>query len=180
MATITTMIIKHESKFKNITTEIFQWAIFVILIYIIYSYISNGKFVFNKVIVYLVLGVIIFNFFSSKKIQDLFPDIGFKNSIGFLIILVPLIIYTCGKRESTFVKENKKYFSIVDVRIKSDSTNYRNIINKKVIGKLGNFMFLSDTSNSEISILNMEDVVFIKFKETGRNVSWFTLEPLLP
>lgn len=97
--------------------------------------------------------------FLSKLINE--PSVRFY--VVFFLILLPLFSFCYAKDQSIRIRDNISYKRIIDLQFSNNQTSTQ-IIGQKLIGTSSDKIFLSNMDNSEITILNMEDVRFIKYK----------------
>lgn len=100
--------------------------------------------------------------FLSKAVIN--PDIR-ASVINFLLIL-PIISFCFSKKQSIDIYNNKAYKSISAIQVRSDqsSTQAAKFLGLKYLGSATDKIFLANLDNTEITILNMDDISFITYK----------------
>lgn len=98
-----------------------------------------------------------------KRIINL--DIRFS-LLNFIIIL-PLVSYCYSMKESLDIYNNISYKTISNIKFKSEDNKSVNkiIIGQKYLGTSNDKLFLINLKNTEITIINNEDIVFVSYKK---------------
>ena len=146
-----------------------KWLIIIIPLYftnILLFAVFGGdiKYTILPFIISLPLAVFLTNRLTiSKTIIN--PDIRF-NIINFILIL-PLISFCFSKRQSLDIYKNHSYKIISAIQIKSvqNPDQRTRPLGLKYLGTATNKIFLANKDNSEITILNMDDIAFISYKQ---------------
>lgn len=89
--------------------------------------------------------------------------------MAILIFFIPIYSFTTGKLDAIKIWNNQEYFEVSDITFKEPSTVNENIVSSKLLGKLGGNIFVSDSSNSKITIVNLESVKLIQYKLVKQN-----------
>lgn len=103
------------------------------------------------------------SFATHESIIKKFPFFIVRLLISLLVFCVPIFSFSLGKLNSIAVWKNRSYFQVSTIKM-TDTSQVKELISTKLLGKLGNHIFLSDTLNSKIIFLNMDHVKSIEYK----------------
>jgi DNA-binding transcriptional regulator/RsmH inhibitor MraZ len=91
------------------------------------------------------------------------PGSGIRLLFAILLIVVPVFSFLRGKLNAIEIWSNEKYFTIKRLTFADESIT-NNFISKKLLGKLGSNLFLSDSLNTTIIILNTDRIQAIEYE----------------
>lgn len=118
--------------------------------------------------VFVISGITITIYAISKLMRNpefikLLPNFSLRFFVAVLLRFVPVYSFLIGKLNAIEIWENKKYYKVTDVTFK-DITNSSNYLKStKLLGKLGNYIFLADSLNTKISAINLEAIYRIEY-----------------
>lgn len=104
------------------------------------------------------------NFISYSVIIELFPHLRTRIAIAILLFFIPIFSFMTGKLNATLIWKNKKYHIVTNINFEDTLYNKKNLACNKLLGKLGHNLFLSDSLNSKIIILNLDKIQTIEYK----------------
>lgn len=118
-------------------------------------------------IVLILFGIV--KFIRHSAIIKKFPDFRLRFIFSILFFFIPIFSFTTGKLNAIEVWKNQKYFQITDIFFKEDSISNQHLTPTKFLGKLGTNLFVSDSLNSKITIINSETIKYINFTLVDKN-----------
>jgi hypothetical protein len=121
---------------------------------------------FECVIVTFVCTTMI-RFLKSSLVLSILPDIRIRILALFILLFIPIFTFIIGKIQSSDIFKNKNYYQVTYIEFKNPSRIDSSYISNKLIGKLGSHLFLSDTLNSQITVLDIQEIKAIKYKKVS-------------
>jgi len=108
--------------------------------------------------------------FFIKEVSKFLNASGVKNAyIRWLTIIVicflPPLSFSIGKLESLDIYKNRNYYKVSSVDYITTNGGKLEEVDLKLIGKLGSYIFLTDSSNSKITTINLAFVKKIEYKK---------------
>lgn len=138
------------------------WTILVLFICLIF-YKPQREWVYAILSITLIISGVV-KFIRHPKIITFLPNFGLRLFFAILIFFIPIFSFTTGKLNAIKILNNQEYFKVSNITYSEPSVSNQNIVNSKLLGKLGTNLFVSDSVNSEIIILNLETVKSIEYK----------------
>jgi hypothetical protein len=84
-----------------------------------------------------------------------------------LITFIPVYSVCKGKLDGIAVWKNRHYYSVADIVYVDDSSSRQDdILGKKLLGKLGSCIVITDSANANITVLNLDKVQSVKYRLT--------------
>jgi len=109
--------------------------------------------------VYLTNRNLVFNFIINPDLRSW--------AIIFMLVL-PLMSFCFAKKQSIEIFENKSFKKITEIQPDNDK-KYNILLGLKYLGATTDKAFLTDSINSEITILNTSNLNYIKYKTVSNN-----------
>ena len=145
----------------KILTSIDFFVFIVITISIIF-YAPRREWVFGiagiTIIIYSYVKV-----FRNQDFASWFPNLMLRRGAAIVICIIPILSFLTGKFNSIAIWENRNIQKIEEIQFKDSSNSEVQFRSWKLIGKLGSFVFISDTLNHSVSTLNIENIKYIKY-----------------
>jgi len=113
----------------------------------------------------LLLFVAFETFISNENIKNIMPDFYKRLAITIALFLVPGLIFITAKVRSFTIFNNEDYYSVSNIRFLNKDSSDNEYMSYKLLGKLGNHLFLADSSNSVITVLNTDEIKLIEYKK---------------
>jgi hypothetical protein len=146
----------------RILVDVDFWAV-IILSAAFYFYSPRRAWVFAIVSTTLVIYSIA-KYLRSSVIARLIPNQTVRLFTSILLFFVPIFSFSNGKLNAIAIWKNQKYFKIADLTFKEGKSGTSHLISAKLLGKLGTTIFLSDSANGRLTILNLETVQSVEFQ----------------
>lgn len=93
--------------------------------------------------------------------------IPFKRARFFFSVLITFIPVYCvckGKLDGIAVWKNRHYYSVAHVVYVERLPGNDDVVGKKLLGKLGSCIIITDSANASIMVLNLEKVQLVKYR----------------
>jgi hypothetical protein len=104
------------------------------------------------------------NFNRHPRIKSLIVNDKLRLMASVLIVFVPIYSVCKGKLDSIAVWKNRNYYVVVDVQYTDETQGIKEAIGKKLLGKLGNSLIVTDSSNLNISVVALTNVDMVKYR----------------
>jgi hypothetical protein len=101
---------------------------------------------------------------NSSRVSQLIPDKKLRLFFSVLIVFIP--VYSCckGKLDSIAIWKNRNYYTITNVVSSEPKAIFAGLIGKKLLGKLGGNIVVTDSANSNVIVVNLTDVDIIQYR----------------
>ena len=129
-------------------------------------------FYFSKEAFYF-LSTFLIGIFLAKDVSRVLVASGLTNpyvlwATLLIICFLPTGSFTIGKLESLGIYNNEDYFKVTHIDYMTPSGGKLEEVNLKLIGKLGSFVFLTDSLNSKIVTVNLSFVKQIEYRRVKK------------
>ena len=152
--------------FFRILNDYHTWLIAILLI-CLFCYRLRREWVFAISSLSLaIFGVV--KFIREPTTIKKIPNYRVRLFVCVLFVVIPLLSFNTGKQDAIAIWKNRKYFRITNIVFKEKSLSTQNPVQSKLLGKLGTYLFVSDSLNSRITILNLETINSIDYKLIDR------------
>lgn len=96
-----------------------------------------------------------------------FPSSTIRLLFIYLGIALPIISFLLGKLNSLAIHKNENFFAVANIEFSDDHSDSV-YLNKKLLGKLGQTIFLTDSMNENIQVLNLDFIRNIEYKQNKK------------
>ncbi len=153
--------LSNEPKLVRLLTDYHTWTAITLFICAIFYQPTR-----EWVLVLVCFTIIVFSItklINHDVIIKYIPGSGIRLLFAILLIVVPVFSFLRGKLNAIEIWSNEKYFTIKRLTFADESIT-NNFISKKLLGKLGSNLFLSDSLNTTIIILNTDRIQAIEYE----------------
>lgn len=102
----------------------------------------------------------------NEYVVKLIPYKRARFFFSVLVTFIPVYSVCKGKLDGIAVWKNRHYYSVVDVVYVDPLPRNDDVVGKKLLGKLGSCIIITDSANANITVLNLEKVQLVKYRLT--------------
>jgi hypothetical protein len=104
--------------------------------------------------------------YKSHYVVTLIPYQRARFFFAVLITFIPVYSVCMGKLNSIAVWKNRNYYSVAHIVYEDPTFKENRIIGKKLLGKIGSFIIVTDSTNASITVLSLGRVQFVEYRLT--------------
>jgi hypothetical protein len=103
---------------------------------------------------------------KSEHVIRLIPYKRGRFFFAVLITFIPVYSVCMGKLDGISVWKNRNYYSVADVVYEDPTVKKDCIVGKKLLGKIGSCIVVTDSANASIIVLSLAKVQLVEYKLT--------------
>jgi hypothetical protein len=79
-------------------------------------------------------------------------------------VFIPIYSFCKGKLDGIAVWKNRNYYVIIDIAYSQAGQVSKALIGKKLLGKLGAVIIVTDSANANITVISLEHVEIVQYR----------------